>query len=263
MANVSITITVNFPMTEQNTRLARDMLEAATQLDPNATDAAAWLADLTVSDYLNYWNNTGRAALNDASDLTDQLTAVTNPPALAYYAQGFVHRAHGRHSDARYSFLLARTADPNFVRAYAHEGAQLINLGNWNAGQQLVDQAIAMSPNDASIGVFQCMKARGYFFEAVAGNAALYADAINWLEQSRTNRPNLWYNRAYLIAAYQLANRLNDASAELTAFKNQYPQITTPQDIHTKFEARNPNGNCAQSVKDGRKTMLDTISQIW
>jgi len=262
MSNVSITITVNFPMTEPNTRLARDMLEAATQLDPGAADAAAWLADLTMSDYLNYWNNAGRAALLEASALTEQLTAAVAPPPLAYYAQGFVQRAHGKHVDARYSFQLARTADPKFARAFAHEGAQQINLGNWDAGQQLVDQAIAMDPASPSIGVFQCMKGRGYFFEAVAGNAARMTDAITWLERSRASRPDLWYNRAYLIAAYQLSGN-KDPTAELNAFKTQYPEITTPQDIHTKFEARNPNGNAAQAVKDGRKAMLTAIAQIW
>ena len=262
MTDVSITITVNFPMSEQNTRLARDMLEAATQLDPNAADAAAWLAELTVSDYLNYWNNTGRTALQNANNLTARLTAAANPPPRAYYAQGFVHRARGKHPDARDAFFEARTRNPNFIRAYAHEGAQQINLGNWNAGQQLVDQAIAMSPTHPSIGVFQCIKGRGYFFEAVAANAARFADAIHWLELSRADRDNLWYNRAYLMAAYQLVGRTTDAQNELAAFKLNYTQIVVPDDIHTKFEVRNPNGNAAQAVKNGRKAMLDAIKTI-
>jgi adenylate cyclase len=34
-----------------------------------------------------------------------------------------------------------------------------------------------------------------------------YNDAIVWLRKSAEIRPNLWYNRAYLVAAYALNGR--------------------------------------------------------
>lgn len=264
MSDVQVSITVNFPMTEQNTKLARDMLEKAVQLDPNAADAAAWLADLTISDYLNCWNKTGKKSLQDAGNLADLALAAESPPPLAHYAKGFFHRAMGEHANARDEFHDASTAKPGFARAIAHEGAQLINLGEWDAGRQLVDQAIGIDPTSPSLGVFYYMKGRAFFFEAVAGGPATFDDAVDWFEQSRAERDNLWYNWAYLIAAYQLAGRPDDAATQLAAFKLQYgATITSPNDIKTKFETHNPNGDADPAVVQGRQTFLDTIAAIW
>jgi tetratricopeptide (TPR) repeat protein len=263
MSDVQISIAVNFARTEENTLLARDMLAKAVQLGGNA-DAAAWLADLTISDYLNCWNGADSGDLENAGNhIAIALANQSPPPALAFYAQGCLHRAYGRHEDAQNAFHQARTADPDFARAFAHEGAELINLGDWESGRQLVDQAIALGCDDSSRGVFYCMKGRAYFFEAAACASPDYTDAIYWLEQSRAKRDNLWYNWAYLIAAYHLGDRTNEASAQLAAFRAKYTTISEPDDITTQFEAHNPDGDCHPSVTQGRKTFLDAIKAIW
>jgi tetratricopeptide (TPR) repeat protein len=57
-------------------------------------------------------------------------------------------------------------------------------------------KAIALSPRDPYAGVFYWVIGRAYF---VTQN---YDDAIVWLRKAVEVRPNVWYSRAYLLAAY-------------------------------------------------------------
>jgi hypothetical protein len=107
------------------------------------------------------------------------------------------------------------------------------------------------------------MKGRSYFFEAAAGDNAKFTEAIRWLEQSRATRDNLWYNWAYLIAAYHLAGKTKDAKEELARFKTKYRTLGIPEDVRNRLEARNPDGDSHQATMRGRNKFFDALRAVW
>ncbi len=106
--------------------------------------------------------------------------------------------------------------DPNFAGAYAQAANELLLLGDPKAALPLVQQAIALSPKDESINVFEYILGRAYF---TLGDYAKAADA---LEQSVRARPNLWFVQAWWVSALALANRHADAKLAIDEFKQRY-----------------------------------------
>lgn len=69
-------------------------------------------------------------------------------------------------------------------------------VGRPKEAPPLVLKAIALSPRDPHVGTFYWVIGRAYFVMQD------YDDAIVWLRKAVEVRPNVWYNRAYLLAAY-------------------------------------------------------------
>jgi len=190
-------------LTPKYTLAARKFLKVVVRLDPAAAAAWSWLADLLASDYLNRWNEAnskdpkpGEQLLQEAENAVHRALQLAPDLDVAQYANGFVHRAHGNHHASLMAFTRAIELNPNFARAYAQKAAQLVNVGRPEDVPALVDKAIALSPLDPSLGVFYWIRGRSYFF------ARAYRESIPWLEKSIAARPNLWYNRLYLVSAY-------------------------------------------------------------
>ena len=53
--------------------------------------------------------------------------------------------------------------DPNFARAYAQKGSELINLGYPHLAQNPVKKAISLGPKDPSLGMFYWNLGRATF----------------------------------------------------------------------------------------------------
>jgi TolB-like protein/class 3 adenylate cyclase/Tfp pilus assembly protein PilF len=224
-------------VTPEHTLAARGLLEEAVRLDPQSAEAWAWLADLLASDYLNRWNNAGPEQLRQAEDAVGRALALDNSLALAHFVAGYVYRAKGQNREALDSFTLAIKLNPNFSRAYAQKGAELINNGRPKEALPLVDKAVQLSPRDPSIGVFYWILGRAHFF------AEQYPDAIKWLERSVVARPNLWYNRLYLVGAYILNNDKPAAAKALEEFNGRFTNPRFTLATVKSYERANPNSN--------------------
>lgn len=48
-----------------------------------------------------------------------------------------------------------------------------------------------------------------------------YPDAIPWLQKSVSARPNMWYNRLYMVSAYALSNHPDEALIALKEFSTR------------------------------------------
>ena len=101
-------------------------------------------------------------------------------------------------------------------------------VGRPEEAPELVQEAIDLSPHDPYMGMFYWIKGRAYF------SMENYDDAIVWLRKSVEIQNNVWYNRAYLTAAYALTDRNQEPedseepeeSATLDEFVTAFPEYT-------------------------------------
>jgi TolB-like protein/Tfp pilus assembly protein PilF len=180
---------------------ARQFLEESLQRDPQSAESWSQLAGLLVNDYLNDWNEAkqsaeaGKDLLRRAEKVLAEALKIDPTVAAAHLADGFIRRAKGDHQGALDAFDRAVQLDPNSARAYAQKANQLVMVGRPKEAPPLVLKAIALSPRDPYAGTFYWVIGRAYF---VMQN---YDDAIVWLRKAVEVRPNVWYSRAYLLAA--------------------------------------------------------------
>ncbi|HTW50668.1 MAG TPA: adenylate/guanylate cyclase domain-containing protein [Stellaceae bacterium] len=214
----------------ENTLAARQLLQRSLSLDPSSAEAWARLAEITISDHLNRWNDTGREQVVAAEEAARKSLSIDPNNALAYVANGLIHRAREEHQSAIESFSRAIELDPNFALAHAHKGAQLMLVGRAAETPAYVEQALRLSPHDPSVGIFYWILGRSYFF------AERYGEAVPWLLKSVQARPNLWYNRAYLASAYALAGKPEDGARALAELNRRFSDPIFTLAIVTRYE---------------------------
>jgi adenylate cyclase len=214
-------------------------------LEGHAADSSALLATSTLCDYLNRWNGAGDAEIAKAEAAVAHVLSIKPNHHLGHYAKGFLHRTRGEHEEALAEFTKTLKYKPKFARAHAQRGAELIYLGRPKEGIAEVQKAISLGSKSPSLGMFQWIIGRAKF---ILGEDK---EAIDWLEKSVKAWPKLWYNRAYLIAAYQVTGRKGAADRALKAFFKRYPKWTLKR--VTKEEKANPNNN--SFMVNGRKRL--------
>ena len=216
---------------------AQRLLEQAVRLDPNAAEAWAWLADLMSSQYLSHWNGAGPKQLVEAEDAVQQALALDPDLALAHFANGFIHRAQGEHHAALAAFSRAIELDPDYARAYAQKGDELINVGRPDEAPPLVEKAIALSPRDPLLGEFYWIIGRAYFY------VGRYDQAIPWLRKAVEVRSNVWYNRLFLASAYALLGERGEARKALQDFRHHFSGRVYTVAVVQSYEHAAPNDN--------------------
>jgi tetratricopeptide (TPR) repeat protein len=224
-------------LTPEHTLSARQFLEEAIRSDPGSSGAWSQLSSILASDYLNRWNNAGAAELGEAEQAAQKALEIDPEYALAHFASGLVSQAKGDHEKALGCFERAIKCDPNFARAYAYKAAALINTGRPESARSLVEKAIQLNPRDPSLGAFYWIIGRAYFYMGE------YDEAIRWLQKSIEIRPNLWYNRLYLVSALAIIGEQVAANKALDDFDGLFraSKFTLPTVL--SYEQANPNNN--------------------
>ena len=225
-------------ITQQHHLAARQYLTQSLQLNPESADSWSQLAHVMINDYFNHWgapNESLDDLLRKAEDAVQKALQFDPSVALAHQADGLVRRAKGDHKGALDAFDRAIQLDPNFARAYAQKANQLVMVGRPQEAPSLVLKAIALSPRDPVIGVFYWIIGRAYFV------LKDYDQAILWLRKSVELLPTVFYNRAYLLAAYALTGRhqQTEGIAALGEYKNGYSQYTIRR-LREVYEKENP-----------------------
>ena len=186
------------------------------QLLTEASHEASLLRAITLAcDYLNCWNGATVAELDEAWDLVRPILKTDSGYFLAHYAKGFINRARNQHRAAYNAFSKAIEYAPDFARAYAQRGEELVYLGRPDRGIEQAEEALRLRrPESIAVGTFKWIIGRAYFFMEND------AEAIKNLVPSVELWPNLWYNRCYLIAAYACSGDLEKAKADLQEFNS-------------------------------------------
>jgi Tfp pilus assembly protein PilF len=221
----------------EHTLMARQLLRRSVSLDPSSAEAWARLAELTVSDHLNRWNDTGAEHVREAEEAVHNALRIDPNNALAHVANGMIHRTRDEHHSALESFSRAIELDPNFALAHANKGSELMAVGRPAETTRWVEQALRLSPHDPSIGIFHWIAGRANFF------AGRYDEAIAWLHKSVRARPNLWYNRLYLVSAYALLGKAEEAGKALEEFNRRFPEPRFTLAMVERHERSNPNSD--------------------
>jgi TolB-like protein len=224
-------------ITPENTMAMRTLLQRSVALDPRSAEAHARLAEVIASDYLTNWNDTRVEELCAAERAVHEALLIDPNHALAHLAQGLIARARGEHFSALEAFSRAIELDRNFAFAYAHKGNELTLVGRPAEAPLLVQQAIQLSPQDPSIGMFHWVIGRAHFF---LGD---YQEAIAWLRKSVETRPNLWFNRLYLVSACALAEMPDEAARALAEFNRRFPDPPYTLATVRQREGTTPNDN--------------------
>jgi len=219
----------------EHTLETRQLLQRSLALDPSSAETWARLGQITANDYVNNWNNTGEEELHAAEEAVRQSLLIDPGHALAHMAHGLVQRARGEHLAALEAFSRAIELDRNFATAYANKGNQLILVGRPADAPALVEQAIRLSPHDPSIGMFYWIIGRSLFF------TEQYRAAIPWFRKSVESRPNLWFNRLYLVSACILAETPEEARRALSEFNRRFPDPVYTLAVVQEREAATPN----------------------
>jgi tetratricopeptide (TPR) repeat protein len=211
-------------------------------LQDQAAESSALLATSTLCDYLNRWNDAGPEQVKHAETAVHHALSTKPDHYLGHYAKGFLHRTRGEHEEALAEFTETIKHSPNFARAHAQRGAELLYLGHPEECIVEVQKAIELSPKSPSLGMFHWILGRARFF------MGQYDEATSWLQLSVKHWPHLWYNRLYLVSAYALLGKKGPAGRTLRAFDQQFPSWTLSR---VALEERsNPNSN--QFVVAGR-----------
>ncbi|HEU0219040.1 MAG TPA: tetratricopeptide repeat protein [Stellaceae bacterium] len=221
----------------EQTLMARRLLRQSVSLDPGSAEAWARLAEITVSDHLNQWNYTGTQHVREAEEATQTALQIDPNNALAHLANGLIHRTRDEHQSALESFSRAIELDPNFALAHANKGSELMAVGRPAETTAWVEQALRLSPHDPSLGIFHWIAGRANFF------AEQYDEAIAWLHKSVRARPNLWYNRLYLVSAYAHLGKPDEAVKALEEFNRRFPEPRYTLAVVKRHERSNPNSN--------------------
>jgi adenylate cyclase len=224
-------------ITPEHSQEARRYLEEAVRRDPQSAEGWGWLADIVVSQYLRHWNNAGREELREAEEAVRMAVAIDSNLAQAHYAYGLVRRAKGEQEAALAAFSRAVELDPNFARAFAEKGNQSTLIGRPSEAPPLVEKAIKLSPRDPSLAGFYWIIGRAHFF------MGQYREAIPWLQKSVGLRPGIWYTRLYLVSAYALTNKDEEARRVLQEFSTEREFVGYTIERVKSNEQTNPNEN--------------------
>jgi adenylate cyclase len=230
-------------ITPEHSLAARRHLEESVRLDPHSAESWSQLATLLVGcDYLNHWNEAkdspeaaqnllqrGEAAVQEALKIDPSI-------AQAHFADGFIRRAKADHQGALDAFDRAVQLDANFASALVQKANQLVMVGRPKEAPAPALKAITLSPRDPAIGLFYWVLGRAYFV------VKDYSNAIVWLRKSAEVRPNLWYSRAYLLAAAAHLGRQEqpEVRAALSDYNEKFSGYTV-QRIRDLYEKELPH----------------------
>jgi adenylate cyclase len=235
----------NGRLDETRTRAMRDHLNTV------AADSSALAATSVLCDYLNRWNDAGSDEVAKAETAVHHTLTVKPDHYLGHYAKGFLHRTRGEHEEALAAFTETVKHNPDFARAHAQRGAELIYLGRPEDGIAEVENAIKISPNSSSLGMFHWIIGRGRFF------MGQYTEAVEPLRSSVRLWPNLWYNRLYLVSTHALLGNMALARRALRTFDGRFPGYTLAR--VAVEEKTNPNSG--RFMVEGRRKFHEGLER--
>jgi DNA-binding winged helix-turn-helix (wHTH) protein/TolB-like protein len=226
-------------------------LEKALQIDKKNVDARALMANHLITQAHNSPKaGDYQSKLSVADSLLAEALIIQPSNVLAGLDRCMLRRAQTRYEQA---IAICRELVDDLYRrplAYKEIGWDYLFLGK-------PDQAIAAFTTADHLvkryGVRWTWLLGGGWAYLQVGN---YAEAIDWLRRALAERPRTYSARVWLIAAYALSGRQQDAATELAELERAHPELFSSDDALAQMI--NPPGSPAfgehmRSVIDGLK----------
>ena len=212
------------PISRENSDEAVTLFETALALDPQAADAAAWLAVALTVRVIDELSTFPDVDLQRAERLAAQALAASPDSALAHHARGQVLRAQSRCKEAIPEFETAIALDRSRAPAYANVGWCKFLTGSVDDAIPYFEQAMRISPYGPGIALW-------YGRMGVMKLLQSHTDeAIVWLEKATSENARLASVQAYLAAAYALKGdtvRARTALAEAQRLSSAYSSLAS------------------------------------
>jgi adenylate cyclase len=190
---------------------------------PLLAEAWALRGHNLICDYLNRWNNAGKAELAQAEAAARSALQTDASLPYVHYACGFIHRAKGEHQASFDRFSETIRLKPDYARAYAQAANELTHLGKLNDALVAVREAIRIGSSDLSLGAFYWIMGRAQFYGNDDG------EAVVSLGRSIKLKSNVWYNRLYLVSARMFVGDETAAATVLAEFDTLFPGYSVAQ----------------------------------
>jgi TolB-like protein/class 3 adenylate cyclase/Tfp pilus assembly protein PilF len=140
----------------------------------------------------------------------------SNAQVLTFYAQTLIYNV-GRLDEAVSCLDQAIRADPNYANAWMWRGNTKSYLGDAERAIEDLQQALRLSPLDATIWIAQTGMANAHFLRG------RYEEALSWVSTALRLRPNSLSALRVAIAANALAGHLDTARQLVDRYRELDP----------------------------------------
>ncbi len=202
---------------EEPNRQARELLQRATELDPNFAPAHALLASIHVRDYANQWSEAPARSLEWAHMSASRAAALNDSYPRAHWALATVYVWMRRNDEAIAEAERAISLDPNFAEGHVILGFALLYSGRPQDAIACFDRGAALDPYHQDILLHFQAQARFHLGK--------FEEAIGYLKRRLVRNPETDISRVLLAACYGHLGHTDEARCiweELLRFNPQY-----------------------------------------
>ncbi len=175
--------------------LARELLEAATRIDPSFSKALAMLAIAYHRDLLLGFADNRDEATRQLMEAARRAVRAGPRDATAHYVLGLGYIWLGEHDKALAAGRKAIDLNPSEAAGHVTIGMALDVLGEPEQALQHLETGARLNPNDPRNEIFETIVARANF------NARRYEEAVRWATSALQIRDDFDEARLILAAA--------------------------------------------------------------
>ncbi|QND58849.1 adenylate/guanylate cyclase domain-containing protein [Mesorhizobium huakuii] len=192
-------------LTQDTNTAARDLLQRATELDPNFASAYAFLALTHGVDYLNRWGASPPESMVQAEEAATRAVTLDDSDPWAHWALAIARLYTRRHDEALDEVERALVLNPNFAEAHVCRGETLYYSGRAEEALESFARGKTLNPYFPDVLLH---------FQALAlFQLGRYDEAVDLLRQRLARNAVTDVSRALLAASYGHLGRLEEARA--------------------------------------------------
>lgn len=203
--------------TKEGNEKARQMFEKAIALDPNYSDAYAWLGNVFLTDQLSQWTHDPHG-FDRAVQLEQQSIDLDNSNAVAYAMMSIFLNNKRQHDPSITAAERALALEPNLALGYTALAFALTDSGKPAEALVAVNKAIRLDPQQRDF--YALMEGRTYML------MGRYEEAIPVLRGYLARYSNIIPGHLFLIACYVELGRNEEARAEAAEVMRINPQFS-------------------------------------
>ena len=205
----------------EDSKLAKEVLEQAIEVDPSFGQAYAYLAQIHAMEYVNGWSEVPQASLNLAHDLAKKGVELMPDDAHVHLAFGSIFLWLRRHDEAIAEAKRAVELDPNYAYGLFELGCYLQYAGRASESQDYFDRAVRLDPHHAD--QFLHFMAQAYF------QLGRYDQTVEILKRRLVRNPQSDTSRMLLSSCYGHLNRHDEARVVWDEILVINPQFSVEQ----------------------------------